>query len=274
MKPVVSVIIPCYNQEKYIAETLDSVLAQTFRDWECIVMDDGSSDGSAAVVRAYCDKDPRIKYFHQENGGVSKARNEAVARSCGEYILPLDGDDLIAPSYIEEALAHMRSNPATKLVYCLADTFGGVSCPWLLKSFSYEDFVWENCIFCTALFRRSDFDAAGGYNVNMVNGLEDWDFLLSLLGPEDVVYQIPKVLFHYRILPGSRTRRMDDEKELLWQILQNHPDIYKDRLFAMVEKWRLESASLTYSLERPLGHALTKPLRLLREALRRKKYRS
>lgn len=273
MNPLVSVIVPCFNQEEYIAGTLDSVLAQTYPDWECIVMDDGSSDGSAAIVRSYCDKDKRIKYFHQENAGVSRARNQAVAHSSGEFILPLDGDDMIAPEYISEAVEYFRRNPSVKLVYCLADTFGTVNGPWLLKSFKYDDFVWENCIFCSALFRRSDFDKAGGYNENMKTGLEDWDFFLSLIGPDDIVYQIPKVLFHYRITPGSRTRRMEDEKDLLWQVLQNHPGIYRQRLFDFVEKWRLESSSLTYSLERPLGHALTKPLRMWRLAALRRKYR-
>lgn len=274
MNPVVSVIIPCFNQEKCIAETLDSVLAQTFPDWECIVMDDGSSDRSGAVVQEYCAKDPRIKYFRQENAGVSRARNEAVARSCGEYLLPLDGDDLIAPTYLEEAVSTIRSEKGIKLVYCLADTFGARKGPWLLKSFKYEDFVLENCIFCTALFRRADFDAIGGFNENMKQGLEDWDFFLSLISPDDKVVQIQKVLFHYRIHEGSRTDTLRlNEAEMLWQVIHNHPAIYKEHLFRLVEKHRLDSSSLTYPFENRLGHILTKPLRLWRQFLLKRKYR-
>ena len=266
MKPELSIIIPCYNQAPFIAETLDSVLAQTFTNWECIVMDDGSSDNSGEIIKEYCKKDSRIKYHHQENGGVSRARNNAIRHASGEFLLPLDGDDIIGPTYAEEALDYFREHPETKLVYCLARRFGDMNGPWVLPRYKFEWLVLENMIFCSSVFRKADFDKTGGYNENMVRGLEDWDFYLSLLGPQDIVYRIPKVLFFYRTRPNSRTSDADAaEKELTWQIMMNHPDLYKDYILYFRRLHRERAANLTCEEEKKIGRFLAKPLRKFRE---------
>ncbi len=266
MNPRISIIVPCYNQASYIGHTLDSVLAQTYPHWECIVMDDGSADNTREVVQAYCQKDARIRYYRQENAGVSRARNNAVKQAAGEFLLPLDGDDLIGPTYVEEALRYFQERPGTKLVYCLARRFGDVNEPWLLPEYRYEWLVIENMIFCSAVFRKADFEKAGGYNENMATGLEDWDFYLNLLGPQDKVYRIPKVLFFYRTRTNTRTQDATlAEKELTWQIMQNHPDLYKEYLLRFRRMHRNRAACLTYEAEKKLGHILTKPLRMYRQ---------
>lgn len=96
---MISVIIPLYNKEKYILSTIESLFAQTNKDWECVVVDDGSTDRSAEIVQSVCDK--RIHYIKKDNGGVSSARNYGVEHTKGEYILYLDADDIILPDCIE-----------------------------------------------------------------------------------------------------------------------------------------------------------------------------
>lgn len=122
--PLVSVIMPAYGQAEYIAESLDSVIRQTYGNWEVIVVDDGSPDNVAGIVEAYSVSDSRIKFFHTENRGVSAARNFAVRQTSGEYILPLDADDTIEPTYLEKCVARFVEYPETDVVYCMWRFFG------------------------------------------------------------------------------------------------------------------------------------------------------
>lgn len=94
-KPMFSVIIPCYNQAVFLSDALESVLGQSYRNWEAIVVNDGSPDDTETIARGYMRKDTRIKYVYKENGGLSSARNKGIAMALGEFILPLDADDVI-----------------------------------------------------------------------------------------------------------------------------------------------------------------------------------
>ena len=116
-KPVVSVIVPCYNQGEYVQETLESVRVQTYPNLECIIVNDGSTDNSLQEVQTFCLKDDRFRCFDKKNEGVSAARNFAISQSRGDFILPLDADDKIAPTYLEEALKIFSEDPSVKLVY-------------------------------------------------------------------------------------------------------------------------------------------------------------
>jgi glycosyltransferase involved in cell wall biosynthesis len=99
--PVVSVVIPVYNSAKYLHECLDSVIAQTFSDWEIVAIDDGSSDDSPAILDEYAAKDSRIKVIHKANGGVSAARNDGLAAASGEYVLFADSDDWLSDDALQ-----------------------------------------------------------------------------------------------------------------------------------------------------------------------------
>src|ERR1043166_2529650 len=116
IQPEVSVIVPCYNQGEYLPEALESVLAQTFRNWECVIVSDGSPDNTAQVASLYAEKDSRIHFYDTEHGGVSAARNFAISKAKGEYILPLDADDKISCGYIEECLKMIKFSGDIKLV--------------------------------------------------------------------------------------------------------------------------------------------------------------
>lgn len=227
MNDKVSIIVPCYNQAQFLSQCLDSILAQTYTNWECIIINDGSLDNSQQVIEAYVSRDTRIRYVYQENQGPSVARNNGILQSKGEFILPLDADDKIAETYLEKALSIFETQPDVKLVYCKAELYGDVNELWQLPPYSYEELLWGNMIFCSALYRRSDYDKTNGYNPNMKEGLEDWDFWLSFLLPSDKVYQIDEVLFYYRKKADSRTKYVEkNEKLLLRDIYNNHRELY------------------------------------------------
>ena len=220
--PIVSIIIPCYNQAKYLSETLDSVLAQTYQDWECIIINDGSSDSTEDIAEKYCAEDSRFFYIYQDNQGVVAARNNAISQSHGKYLLPLDGDDMIHKRYIEEAVKVIERDPKLKLVCCECEYIGDKTGRIELPKYSLETLCERNCFVCTSLFRRIDFDRIGGYNDNMKLGLEDWDFWLSLLENGGKVYRIPEVLFYYRKMQTSRNNSYASSIEILKQNIRNN----------------------------------------------------
>ncbi|MBO5038380.1 MAG: glycosyltransferase [Alphaproteobacteria bacterium] len=115
--PLVSIIIPVYNVEKFLSFCLDSVMAQTFTDFEVLCIDDGSTDGSAKILEKYAKKDKRFKIIHQENSGVSKARNTGLREALGQYIYFLDSDDTIAPKLLETALYFMQQYQAEMVCF-------------------------------------------------------------------------------------------------------------------------------------------------------------
>ena len=112
MTPTISVIVPVYNVERYLARCIDSILAQTFMDFELILIDDGSPDNSGRICDEYAAKDARIRVFHQENGGVSSARNHGIDAALGEYVCFVDSDDLILPTYLETLFETITENDA------------------------------------------------------------------------------------------------------------------------------------------------------------------
>lgn len=99
--PKISIIVPVYKVEKYLHRCLDSIVAQTFTDWECILVDDGSPDGSGKICDEYAEKDGRFKVFHQENQGVSAARNKGLDNAKGEWIGFVDSDDWVSKEYFQ-----------------------------------------------------------------------------------------------------------------------------------------------------------------------------
>lgn len=206
-KPVVSIIVPAYNSQEFISQTLDSILQQTYSNWECIIVDDGSTDRTAEIVKEYCLKDNRFQYYYQQNKGPSFARNNGIANSVGEFILPVDSDDIIDQRYLEKAVERFNCRPDTTLVYGEVQKFGAVQGAFEVANYSYADLLLNNnMIIATSMYRRSDFDRVGGYRLNLKDGLEDWDFWIALLSPDSIVYKIPEVVLYYRIRENSRNR--------------------------------------------------------------------
>ena len=124
--PVVSIITPAFNAERFIEHTLESALRQTFPAFELLVVDDGSTDGTAAIARRYATRDPRFHVFHQPNRGIAAARNLAMRRARGRYLALLDSDDLWFPTYLAEQVAILEQRPDIGVLSANALNFGGV----------------------------------------------------------------------------------------------------------------------------------------------------
>lgn len=229
MPPLVSVVIPYYNDGKYIHETLESIQHQTYRNVEIILVDDGSTEQES--IRVFDDlKMLGFQTYRQENTGPSAARNLAISHSKGKYILPVDADDKIRPTYIEKAVQYMENHAQCGIVYCKAKFFGARNGLWDLPEYSIKQMLLDNCIFVTALFRRTDWETVHGYDSNMKYGLEDYEFWLSIIELGQGVYCIPEVLFLYRIKSISRNTRFEKRGEVYAEtyeyILRKHMKLY------------------------------------------------
>lgn len=211
---LVSIIVPCYNQAQYLDEALQSVLNQTYTNWECIIVNDGSPDNTEEVAKKWVAKDKRFKYFYQENGGLSSARNFGITHAIGEYILPLDADDKIAVNYVELAINAFQQDTTLKVVYCKAEKFGDEVGSLSLKPFSIKTLATENMIFCSAMFKREDWQIVGGYDINMIYGLEDWEFWIAILKNGGEVKSLNEVGFYYRIKANSMLKQLNNEKNM------------------------------------------------------------
>lgn len=227
---LVSVITPAYNAEKYIAQTLDSILASTHRDIEVIVVDDGSTDGTAAIINKYAQADSRVHYITQANGGPCRARNNAIEHAQGQYILPVDADDLIAPWLIEELVRLIDSQPDVKVVMPRGEFIGARTGLWKLPPFSIGLLARRNMICATALYRRDDWARVGGYDEE-IGALEDWCFWIAMLKDGGNVLTTDRVGLQYRIHEGSkRVRDRKFKRHVINMLNKRHPEFFKAQL--------------------------------------------
>lgn len=223
----VSIIIPCYNLGEYINEAIDSALNQTHQDFEIIVVNDGSTDKKTIQILNSLNE-PQVKVIHTTNEGLAKARNIGISDSVGKYILPLDADDKIAPDYLEKAVKILDENKNVGIVYCQASFFGEENSKWDLPEYELSKILIDNLIFCSALYRKDDWDLVGGYKSNMKYGWEDYDFWLSIIELNREVYRIPEYLFFYRKRNDSMASLMSRENFYYsYKVLvKNHQDLY------------------------------------------------
>ncbi len=233
----VSVIIPCFNQGQFIDEAVDSVLAQSFREFEIIIVNDGSTDGETNQLLQHYNR-PKTRILSTDNQGLAAARNNGIRVSQGKYILPLDADDRIGSTYVEQAVRLLDSREDLGIVYCQARLFGAVETPWQLPEFSLDQMLLDNVIFCSALFRRSDWEMVGGYDEKLVYGWEDYDFWLSLLEMGRQVRQIPEILFYYRVAGDSmvRARARRDKLDTFTRIYHKHQALFSDHIHVWIDK--------------------------------------
>lgn len=239
-KPLVSVIIPAYNAEKFIAKTLESVLAQTYTNIEVIVVDDGSSDRTARIVKAIAQTDNRVVFLQQENSGVAAARNLAISKSSGEFIAPVDADDIWYPENIaKQVQCFLESDSNVGLVYSWSvdidenDRLLGGFRATEIEGKVYNTLICHNFLgnASASMFRRSCLEGEF-YNCDMrlqnAQGCEDWE--LSLRIAENYPFRVvPEFLVGYRKLFDSMSgdySQMARSHELIMQsVQQKHPQL-------------------------------------------------
>jgi glycosyltransferase involved in cell wall biosynthesis len=221
---LISVIIPCYNHGNYLHDAIDSVQRSSYSPIEIIVIDDGSTYNTREVALKLQKRHLNIHYYYQENLGTAAARNLGIKISNGEFILPLDADDRISEQYIEKAANVLKKNDQVKVVYCDAEFFGLKSGHWKLKEFSLKKLALRNMIFSCAMYRKCDYEIAGGYFNGLIHGHEDWDFWISMLKDGGMVHKLNLTGFFYRIHENSRRRTTarKSKKESIEIINQRH----------------------------------------------------
>jgi glycosyltransferase involved in cell wall biosynthesis len=196
-QPLVSVVVPSYNYGHLVRETLDSIAAQTYAAWECVVVDDGSTDDTEAVVRAYAEAEPRVRYVRQENARQAAARNNGIRHSSGDYFQFLDADDLLEPRKFERQVEYLEGHPEVDLVYSGVRYFSSEGGGELSHSRAYS--VWDDgrpwmpevsgrgrvllerllrnniMVVNSPLVRRRVVEAVGEFDAGLTP-VEDWDY--------------------------------------------------------------------------------------------------
>jgi glycosyltransferase involved in cell wall biosynthesis len=264
--PLISIIVPCYNDGKYIYECLNSIHKQHYKNYEIVVINDGSTDSKTNEIINKINH-PKIKVLQTQNQGPSKARNQAIHSSKGKYILPLDSDNKIGSNFIKEAICILEKSPNVKIVNCDLTLFGAKKGYVKFEEFSLEKLLCKNLIECASVFRRKDFDSTKGYNPNMKETFEDWDFWLSLLESGGEVYKIDSAEIYYRVKKGSRNSSVSPEqfKRLRLQIYNNHKELYSKHFLNPLDSFEYDLIS--QSKEYKLGVFLLKPIRILYKLL-------
>lgn len=226
MKPLVSVIVPLYNAAPYIGEALESVLASSYKPIELIVVDDGSTDNSLRIAQGIAAKHEEIKVLHQSNAGVSAARNRAIREAQGEYILPVDADDKISATYIEHAVEAMEED--VLVVGCRAEFFGAKQGEWQLPEYSPERLARKNMIHISSLFRKADWERAGGFCEEEIFR-EDWDFWLSIMELGGRYERLDEVGLYYRVQPNGRRHTAKAQKRVIIDAINRRHAAYMER---------------------------------------------
>jgi hypothetical protein len=233
----VSVIIPCHNATRFLEETLASVRAQTYPSVETILVNDGSDNREdirtlQALGRRYVSR-----YIEQPHLGLPAARNVGIGAASGDYVVPLDGDDLLEPAYISEYMAALEAHPAAAFVYTDYRVLGDVRYRQHLNDYNLFELLDRNTLTYSGLIRKADWRLAGGYDDSMRSGYEDWDFWLRLAEHDRFGFHVPKVLFRYRKHGISLfTEAQLRDSELRDKIRASHPRLYsqaaRDRIKA------------------------------------------
>jgi len=230
--------MPCYNHGAFVEEAVASALAQDEPGLELIIVNDGSTDAATNRVLAGL-SDPRLQVIQSENRGPAAARNLAITHALGTYILPLDADDRIAPDYARRAADVLDEQAQTGIVYGGAEFFGERTGTWRLAPFAVPEVLLENLVFNSMVFRRSDWERAGGYDEQMREGWEDWDFVLSLVALGVDVQCLPGTVYYHRVRAGSRDDSLDRAAHIrcYQRMFANHRDLYLanvDYLFGQI----------------------------------------
>jgi len=245
--PTVSVIIPCYNLGRYLDEAVGSVLAQTYQDFEIVVVDDGSTDSATRALLADYRR-PRTRVIRTAHGGVSAARNLAIANTTGPYLCALDADDCLEPTYFEKAVPVLDADPSITFVSCWLRAFGDEEWDWKPERCDLPALLWEDTVLTASLVRRDAVVAAGGYDTMMpIQGAEDWDLWLTIVEKGGRGAILPEVLFKYRRRPASLSTDAwygPGHLPLTRYRIDKHQALYRTHLIDVLLHQDVETATL------------------------------
>ena len=271
----VTVIIPCYNDNAYIEQAINSIICQTVLPEKIIVIDDGSDEATKVVLRKIVAENLEIVY--QQNQGVCNARNRGIDLASTDYILTLDADDFFEPTFIEKAIDVLKNNSKIGVVGSFVNVIkygkleteihkplGGI----------VKNFLVKNNAMASLMFRKQCWTEVSGYDENMVKGYEDWEFWIAILRNNWEMYIISEVLFNYRIKKKSRDTVALDlyDFELREYIFLKHKELYKEHFdFYVTELIRQNSIlrnnsnKTKKSIDYKIGGLFLTPIRFVKK---------
>lgn len=221
---LVSIITPLYNGERFVGQTIESVLAQTYTDWEMIIINDGSKDNSLAVAESYAAKDPRIHVFSQPNSGCAAARNHGLREAQGHYYAFLDSDDYWDPTFLDEQLAFMAEKNAAIVTCCVrrVDEDGiEILRPQIVpERMDYYDILKSCNLPCLATLIDASRLRDIRFREELHNLRDDYALWLSLMKQTDYAYGNQKVLANYRLSANQVTG--NKRKVIIPQFMVNY----------------------------------------------------
>ncbi len=245
--PLISVIVPCYNYAHYLSATLNSILEQTISDWECIIIDDGSTDNTKEIAQQFCSRDSRFIYNYQNNQGLSSARNNGIDLAKGTYIQLLDADDMISPEKIKEQLNCFESKPDLDIVYSdykfmdpsAQKYWSADGIDWItMKHKAFIEYLcyWEKGfripIHCY-LFKRSCFERWGKFDIELPTH-EDLALQLNFSLNGASYFMLTSKTSFYRVHSTS--------------MVSNYTNMHKGYLLTLIKILQHRKLNLNYSL--------------------------
>ena len=232
--PAVSIVVPCYNGGRFIDELLQTFARQTFRDFEVIIVDDGSNEETRAKLATL---DPAIRVLRQDNQGPGAARNTGFQVARAPIILPLDCDDGLEPTYLAETVPILQAAPPdVGFVFTHLRAFGAIQMTFP-RAFDRFDQLFSNRLQSCFLMRKSAWGTLGGYDASMRDGYEDWDFNIRLSNAGYRAIELPKPLHLYRVSSeGMLLSHCSARHAEIWRyIRRKHADLY--RLPTILKLW-------------------------------------
>ena len=259
--PLVSVIIPCYNQARFLPEAVHSLQAQTYQNWECLIINDGSTDETAKAATALVAADSRLRLISQPNRGLAGARNRGLAEARGEFIQFLDSDDVIAPTKLEQQVSAISSRTELALAYC--DYYKASHTDltvigeeaYTSPLFNSEDHLkelalrWESqlsipchCfLFDARFFTQHDIR----FDESLPNH-EDWDCWMCIFALKPKVHCIPAKLVVYRLHPEAMSRKIANMRRGFLKAIAKQRALFSgnEKMLAVLERKRRETESI------------------------------
>lgn len=274
--PLVSIIIPCFNDVDFIEEALESAISQTYSNKEILIVDDGSNTETKEVLKRLKSRIDLL--ITQENKGTSAARNIGIENANGEYITVLDSDDLFDSKFCSKSVEVLERDNDAKIITCYTQRFDENGPVDIIQpdQATIVDFLKYNCAMGSSSFRKADWERCGGYDEEMAIGFEDWEFYIRMLLNGGSSYVIPEVLLQYRMSKQTRTKNANKIKyEIYKSIIFKHKTLYifyfddfVCHLLNRLENSENSERKTLNKLEYKIGKILIFPMKRIKEFIR------
>tara|TARA_R110002033_G_scaffold34427_1_gene72097 strand:+ start:5803 stop:6654 length:852 start_codon:yes stop_codon:yes gene_type:complete len=277
--PLVSVIIPCYNDKDYIKQAVESILNQTYQNFEIIIIDDGSDIETKLILSNI--KHEKIKIITQNNLGPCFARNNGIKLAKGVYFLTLDSDDVFESSFLEKAVKILNNSKLIGFVSCYVNCFIHIDRPffkYMPEGGDVSNFLFKNNAVGNSLYRKRCWEEVQGYDEDMKFGYEDWEFHIAILKRGWKSYILKEYLFNYRHKINSRNTvaNKNFEEQIIGYVMHKHEDIYVnkfnetiDYLLNLSMKHKNNESKFSNSKEYKLGKIILFPFKILSKLLKK-----